>query len=169
MGAAKAVKATAKGLTGVFRHLMQEHGEVSALMKRVSMSSDAQVRREHYPKIREELISHERAEVRVVYSELGALQQTRDVAAKHNREAKELESAIADLDAIDPANSEWGPAFEQLVQLVTAHVTEEESDFFPKAQDVIGEDEAKALLGRYETAKKNVKTELAAEPAPAAS
>ena len=41
MGAAKDVKAGFKGLTGVFMHLMEEHGKVGALIKRVGMSSDS--------------------------------------------------------------------------------------------------------------------------------
>jgi hypothetical protein len=40
MGAAKDVKAGFKGLTGVFMHLMEEHGKVGALIKRVSASDD---------------------------------------------------------------------------------------------------------------------------------
>ena len=39
MGAVKDVKATFKGLTGVFKHLMEEHGKVGALLKRVNGSS----------------------------------------------------------------------------------------------------------------------------------
>jgi len=46
MGAMKVGKATIEGLTGIFRKLAQEHGEVSALLMRVKSSSDPQVRAE---------------------------------------------------------------------------------------------------------------------------
>jgi len=65
-GTVKAVTAGFKGLRGVFLHLAEEHGELAALMKRVSKSSDAQVRRDHFPHIRAELLSHEKAELAVL-------------------------------------------------------------------------------------------------------
>ena len=46
MGAAKGVKATFAGLTGVFKQLAEEHGEVSALLLRVKNSKDPEVRAE---------------------------------------------------------------------------------------------------------------------------
>ncbi len=153
MGAAKDVKATFKGLTGVFKHLMEEHGKVGALLKRVSGSSDEKVRAELYPTIRHELLAHERGELAVVYPAIARYPETRGIANQHETEARTLESTIAAIDALSYNDPSWGPAFERLVKLVEEHVEEEESDFFPKAQDVLGENEAKALLPRFEAAK----------------
>jgi hemerythrin superfamily protein len=157
MGTAHAVKAGFKGLRGVFLHLAEEHGEVGALMSRVSKSLDPDVRREHYPQIRSELLAHERGEVEAVYSVLSQRVETRDLSRAHNQEASQLEYAIAAVDVLDFANPGWGAAFDHLFALVQQHVTEEEDDFFPRAQAVIGEDQAKALLDRYEAAKKSAK------------
>jgi hemerythrin superfamily protein len=153
MGAVKDVKATFKGLTGVFKHLMEEHGKVGALIKRVSGSSDETERAELYPTIRRELLAHEKGEVTAVYPVLARFPETKGIAAQHDTEAKELQRAIAAVDALSFDDASWGPAFERLAKLVDAHVEEEESEFFPKAQDVIGENEAKALLTRFEAAK----------------
>jgi len=153
MGAAKDVKATFKGLTGVFKHLMEEHGKVAALLKRVNGSSDEKVRAELYPTIRKELLAHEKGEVDAVYPVLAQFAETRGIAAQHDSEASELKAAIAAVDALAFNDPSWGPEFERLVKLVERHVAEEESDFFPKAQDVLGENEAKALLPRFEAAK----------------
>jgi len=160
VGTAKAIRAGFNGLRGVFLHLAEEHGEVGALMKRVSKSSDAQVRREHYPQIRIELLSHERGELAEVYSLLSNYLGTRDLAAAHNIEADQLESTIAAVDALDFTSPAWGPAFERLFAMVQQHVAEEENDFFPRAQAVLGEGESKALLERYEAAKKTAKQRL---------
>lgn len=160
VGTAKAVKAGFNGLRGVFLHLAEEHGEVAALMKPVSKSSDAEFRREHYPRIRAELLSHERAELTVVYAMLSNYLDTRDVAAAHNVEAQQLEQAIAELDALDYATPAWGPAFERVYAMVQQHVAEEENSFFPKAQTLLGEAETNAMLDRYEAAKKVVKETL---------
>ena|SRR5450432_954522 len=160
MGAVKAVKAGFNGLRGVFLHLAEEHGEVAALMKRVSKSTDAKVRAEHYPQIRGELLAHERGEVAEVYSVLSQYETTRGLVQTHNQEAKQLEAALAAVDALDFASPGWGAAFEHVFALVQQHVEEEEKDFFPRAQEVISEEESKTLLQRYEVAKKVAKQRL---------
>lgn len=153
MGAMKDVKATFKGLTGVFKHLMEEHGKVGALLKRVHGSSDEHVRAELYPTIRKELLAHEKGEVTAVYPVIARYPATKAMAAEHSTEAHELQAAIAAVDALAFSDPGWSDAFDHLVELVEAHVETEESDFFPKAQDAMGEDEAKALLPRFEAAK----------------
>lgn len=153
MGAAKDVKATFKGLTGVFKHLMEEHGKVGALVSRVKGSSDEKIRAELYPTIRKELLAHERGELVAVYPVLAQHAETRGIASQHETEAKELEAAIAAVDALTYSDPGWEAAFEHVATLVEEHVEEEETDFFPKAQEVLGDDEAKALLPRFEAAK----------------
>jgi hemerythrin superfamily protein len=160
VGTAHAVKAGFKGLRGVFLHLAEEHGEVGAMMKRVAKSDDANERREQYPKIRAELLSHERGEIAEVYAALSKHDETRSIVSTHNQEAKQLEAAIAAVDALDFGASGWGTAFDRLFALVQQHVEEEENEFFPRAQEVIGEDQSKALLERYENAKKAAKSQV---------
>ena len=159
MGTVNAVKAGFNGLRGVFLHLAEEHGEVASLMKRIDKSTDAQGRREHWSQIRAELLSHERAEVAEVYPALRGFDSTRELVVIHDQEARQLEAAIAAVDACDPSSEAWGSAFKHVFALVQQHVEEEESDFFPKAQEVLGEEESKALLQRYEAAKKSAKSQ----------
>lgn len=155
MGAMKDVKAAFKGLTGVFKHLMEEHGKVSAMLKRVSMSSDQSVRAELWPTIRHELLGHETGELKVVYPALAGYPETSGIAAEHERDAGELQIAIDGIDRMAVGDSGWKPAFERLVKLVERHVAQEESEYFPKAQKVIGDERAKELLPRFEAAKQS--------------
>jgi hypothetical protein len=157
MGTVSAVAAGFKGLRGVFLHLAEEHGEVASLMKRVSKATDAQVRRQHFPHIRAELLSHEKGELAEVYAVLANYEQLRSVVLEHNAQAHALEKAIADVDAQDFASEEWGASFNRLFELVKTHVEEEENDFFPKAQELIDEEESKQILQRYEEAKNSIK------------
>jgi hemerythrin superfamily protein len=158
VGTAHAVKAGFNGLRGVFLHLAQEHGEVGALMKRVSKHPDPEQRREHYPHIRAELLSHERGETAEVYPVLAGFDATRNIAIAHAQQAQLLDAAISAVDAQDFGSAEWGPAFDRLLALVEAHVAEEEDHFFPEAQAVIDERQSKALLTRYEAAKQAAKS-----------
>ena len=154
MGAMKDVKAGFKGLSGVFMHLMEEHGKVGALIRRVAMSDDEAVRSKLYPIIRSELLAHEAGELKVVYPALAEFPETSPITAAHARQASELEAAIAELDALSFGAAGWAPAFERLAQLVEEHVDREESEFFPKGQQVLGSERAEELLPAYEAAKK---------------
>src|ERR1041385_3261243 len=118
MGAMKDVKATVKGLTGVFKHLMEEHGKVGALIKRVSMSSDQKVRAELFPTIRTELLGHETGELKVVYPALAKYPETTLIAEEHARQAGELKQCIEQLDRLSFGDAGWGPAFDRLANMV---------------------------------------------------
>ncbi|HET7543121.1 MAG TPA: hemerythrin domain-containing protein [Polyangiaceae bacterium] len=159
LGTLKAVKAGLNGLRGVFLHLAEEHGELAALMKELSKSRDAQVRREHYPEIRAKLLAHEHAELSEVYSVLDS-EDTREWVALHHQEAANLETALRALDALNPESDAWGLAFDRLFTLVAQHVDQEEQELFPKAQAALGEEAAQALLTRYEAAKGAAKRPL---------
>jgi hypothetical protein len=156
MGVIKDVKATVKGLTGVFKHLMEEHGKVSALITRVKMSSDKDVRARLYPTIRSELLAHETGELNAVYPAMAPYPEISGIAAEHARDAGELQRQIAEVDRYSYGDPGWGPAFDRLADLVQKHVATEESDYFPKAQKAMGDHVPKQLLPLFESAKKTM-------------
>jgi len=151
MGIAKAVKATAKGIVGVFKTLMEQHGEVSALIRRVQ--KDAGKRADLWPQIRRELLSHERGELRVVYPALRERAETRELADRHDAEATSLEGQIAAVDQEPTDSTAWAEAFDRLVELVQAHVTFEENEVFPAAMAALGDNRARALAAPFVEAK----------------
>lgn len=152
MGAAKAIKGTLHGLSGVFTTLMEEHGKVSALLIRVKMSSDPEVRRELFPTIRKELLAHEKAEMTVLYPVYAQHPETATIAREHDSESPHLEAALARLQQLDAADPAWAHAFEQLVKVVEHHVKEEEISWFPAGNRVFGA-QAEALDAHYQRTK----------------
>jgi hypothetical protein len=129
-------KATLNGPNGAFRHLMDEHGDVFALVKRLGMSSDEQVRRELVPRVRVKFLLRELGEMAEVYAALKEIVQTLEPAAANDAEPSELADAMAALDALNPGSPEWGPAFLQVSELVEAHLNEEQNDvFFPSGDE----------------------------------
>lgn len=155
-GTAKAVEARLRGLVGVFKTLSEQHGEVSAMLKRVK--SDPARRADLWPKIREELMSHEKGELHEVYPALRAHPATRELADRHEAEAGELSMLIHRIHQTDMSSAEWDQQFERLVALVELHVREEEHDIFPKAQEALGAERAKELEPRFLAAKKQIAT-----------
>lgn len=163
LGGAKAAKATLEGLTGVFRHLEKEHGEVSALLMRLKASSDPGTRRELLPKIRRELLAHERAEIAELYPALRSNPQTEAMADAHDADAERLDSAVEALTAVAVDSPHWPAALDTLIERVQHHVHEEEREYFPTAQRVF-KDRAHELLERFENARAIAMRELTSTP-----
>ena len=153
-GTAKSVKARVEGLTGVFATLAKQHGEAGSLLHAVS--ADRSKRDELWPQIRAALLSHERAEMRVLYPELRMHDELRALSNRHDAEASELERMIHDLDEVDIAGDTFGNLFERLADTVVRHATEEEHNIFPLAQRVIGKDRAKELEPKFLATQKSL-------------
>jgi hypothetical protein len=156
----KAVKATVEGLSGVFKQLTKEHGEVGALLLAVDLSSDVKVRQELFPTIRRQLLAHEKGELRAVYPALEGHAELAAMVVEHDREARELETILNELQVTSYDDVGWGPRFSQLVEAVKHHTTQEENRYFPAASRILGKAEAERLRSRYETAKAQVLREM---------
>jgi hypothetical protein len=141
------------GLTGVFARLVQEHRELTSLMLQLRLSSDAELREQIFPRVRDAVLCHERAETQVVYLAMSKKEQTRLIAAKHRRTAGELETLVERLCALEPSSARWESTFGLLFEAFEQHAIEEESYYFPIAQRVLGEAKARALLEPYEAAR----------------
>jgi hemerythrin superfamily protein len=154
MGKVKAVKARLSGLVGVFKTLAEQHGEVTALLESAKTSDEKFT--QLWPTIRRELMSHEQAELREVYPVLRARDATRALADHHDAEAAQLDALIANVDSLAIGSPARRDMFQTLIDTVTHHAREEETDIFPKAQDAIGKDQAHALEARFLACKKQI-------------
>ena len=128
VGTGKPTNAEMKALNGGFKQLMEVHAEVFALVKRLGMRSDEQVRRELDPSV--DRLAQQLTEMTELYAALRKAFQSEDVVSDGDAPSNDLAEAMATLDAINPGSPEWGPAFLQMSELVEAHVSEEESDSF---------------------------------------
>jgi iron-sulfur cluster repair protein YtfE (RIC family) len=153
-GTVTAAKARLRGMVGVFKVLSEQHGEVVALLKRVKR--DPTKRAELWPKLRKELVSHENGELRELYPVLRQHDQTRALADRHEAEAGQLSVLIDRIHAAEMSSAEWGALFDQLAEQVEQHVKEEETEFFPRAQEVIGHARAKEIEPRFLAVKKQL-------------
>jgi hypothetical protein len=159
-GKVKGAVAAIKGLHGVFNVLVQEHTEASMLLTRAKAAKDPEKRLELWSKIRIALLSHERAELRVVYPELADHPETKRFAEQHEEEAGRLETAIAELDGVDAGAPAWLSHLEELMSLVKQHVDEEENEFFPEAAEVIGSAKSRELEQRFLAQKESLADQL---------
>jgi hemerythrin superfamily protein len=148
--------APTRTLTGVFETLAEQHRQVLELLRLAAAVDDSDKRRKRWAEARRRLLSHERAEAQVVYATLEGYAAAQTVLDQHSQQAAELETAIADLDATEPAADEWIERLRDVMALVDDHVRDEESDFFPRAQQLLGERTSRDLGERYESTQRDM-------------
>ncbi|HEV8547396.1 MAG TPA: hemerythrin domain-containing protein [Polyangiaceae bacterium] len=139
------VEARLKGLKGVFAKLAEQHHEAGALLKSAEGSNDFTKRRELWQEVRKALVSHEQGELLELYPVLEGYDATREIARRHADHAGELEALIREVDSIGVQSDAWRPAIGRLIAKVQEHVEREETDFFPRAQEALGEEAVKQL------------------------
>jgi len=150
------------GLGGVFKKLLEEHGEATRLMSHL-LTQTPEERKDLYPALRTALLSHERSEAAVVYAALRQNSSTLAVARAHAQEAAELEHAIAALDTLEIQTDVWLAQLRSLADLVRRHMEEEERDFFPQAHAALGDRESAELRVAYLRAKPGIVNTVEAE------
>lgn len=134
---------------GVFRTLVQQHQEAMELLSRVKLSRQPAERSKLWRAARKELLSHDRAEVKIVYAALESRDSYEDIAEEHEEAVQSLETAVDRIDGMDHAAEEWELRISSLIDLVTAHVQDEERSYFPQAQQALGAHQADVLKSDY--------------------
>jgi hemerythrin-like domain-containing protein len=141
--------------------LAEQHREALDLLRRAGSVSAPEKRRHLWTEARRRLLSHERAEEQVVYAMLEGHEEAASVLEQHGEQAVELELAIAELEASDEASDDWVSRVRDVLAMVDDHVRDEETDFFQRAQRVLGENTARELEEPYENARREVLHTLA--------
>lgn len=145
-----------EGYKGIFRRLSEEHAEVNVLLRRVRATRVAEVRRELFPKIRREVLSHARAEEQEFYLAFERFNDTRALVEQARTAHRRIEVLIDRLAVGDPEQPAWVDTFDTLARAIDDHVQEEEEDLFPKARQLIGDAEMAAMEERYQATKKDI-------------
>jgi hemerythrin superfamily protein len=161
MGKLRAAKEVIQGHAGIFKRLAEEHGEVSVMLKRVAASTpDSDVRRELFPKIRQELLSHAKAEESEFYSLLRSREETSELVADSLEDHQEMEDLLAELSAMEPSSASWKDTFDRLVVAVQEHVKQEEDELFSEASDILSKEEAQEIEQRFLASKADFMAKL---------
>ena len=126
VGFGKPTRADLKALEGGFRRLMEAHAELFALVKRLGMGVDEQMRYELDLSV--DRLAQHGAEMTELCSSLRKLFQSEQLTPDSKAQSSDLAEAMAALDAINPGSPEWGPALLQVSDLFGAQ--EDEDDPF---------------------------------------
>ena len=146
-----------------FELLMNDHRKVSEIFDRME-SGDSSLRRELFPRLKQELDVHAHVEETILYPALKERAETRDLAthaySEHNEVKRMLDELQAGLTGGD--DGAWGAKLTKLRQSVEHHVREEEGEMFTRARAALGEEQIAQLGRRMAEAKQQQQAVLGA-------
>jgi hemerythrin superfamily protein len=135
--------------------LTTDHREVTDLIQQIRSATDAETRRDLADTMISELVRHAVAEEMYVYPAMKEHLPDGEAAVEHDiSEHKELERTMKELEGVDPADPRFDALITQLETTLADHVSDEESDQFPKLRTTIPRSELVRLGQKVQTAKK---------------
>ena len=144
------------GLAGVFETLVHQHRQMGEELRILTAMEASAERQRRWSELRRNLLSHDRAETLEVYAALDGMDAARLMLQQHRLQVSELETTIRELDATDPKTERWDAQIRDVLALFVDHAQDEESSFFPRAQQILGAKTTRDLRERYLTMQREV-------------
>lgn len=158
-------KGAAEALAGypkIFHHLAAEHTEVSVLMKRIANSAqDSNARQDIFPELCKNLLAHAHAEEEEFYPVLTRLPELEQLVSQCIEDHRHIDGYLQELHSSNMATKTWTTIFERLMKAVESHVEREENDLFPKASDLLSNQQASEMYRLFENVEEREKAALA--------
>ncbi len=131
--------------------LESDHRKVEDLFERYQSSPDAEVVRQ----ICTELTVHSLIEEEVIYPVLEEVPDGSNLRREAEHEHQEVKDAIAEIEQAGYDPQQAGSEIQHLMEGVTHHVQEEESEVLPNMRDALGSERITGLGDRLAVAKLN--------------
>jgi hemerythrin superfamily protein len=133
--------------------LKQDHQKVKGLFQEATRAHDQNTRKELFDKIDTELEIHAHIEEKVFYPALEEHEELKDMVAEALEEHQEVKIILEEIEELGSESHDFGAKFQELMETVEHHVTEEEGEMFPKVREVFDESELEQLGQQLESAK----------------
>ena len=139
--------------TGLIELLLHDHEQAKLLLE--SFDSFPVSRAEKFCEVVHALVGHEVAEEEVLYPAVRKyVDGGDDLAEARLKEQGEAETALSQMENLDPNGEEFLASFMTLRAEVLRHAEAEEQTVFPALASTVSPDEQVRLAQRYERAKK---------------
>jgi hemerythrin-like domain-containing protein len=135
--------------------LTKDHREVQRLLERGDDTTERAVktRPELLQRIADELRVHEAIEEEIFYPALEEHAKTKEIALEGYEEHHVVDGIVDELAQLAPDDETWGAKFTVMKENLEHHIEEEEGEMFPKARQVMDDDELEEL-GRLMEARR---------------
>lgn len=138
----------------IYEKLKRDHDKHRDLMKRIAETSgDSEQRKRLFEELLLDVEAHAAAEEQTLYSELiesvEAQQQTRHSVSEH----KDASDLLEELKSTDMSSPAWLVTFKTFQHDLEHHMAEEEQDVFGISEELIEDERATELAGKFEGRK----------------
>lgn len=145
---------------GIRDLIRMDHTKVNTLFAEAQGTNDPQKLQEYFGQIYKDLSAHSTAEEQIVYPAVRSYYE--DTQELYDEQA-EMKQVLEKIKSLNPsATDDFKAQIQQLMQIVQAHVQQEENDMFPKIRDNFSDEQQKQMATEFKTAKSKIQDELAA-------
>lgn len=106
-----------------------------------------------FRKLKNALTMHTQLEEQIFYPALEGFDETRALVEEAYQEHQGVDDLLEELTALNPTDEDWAEKIEELRASLDHHITEEENEMFPKAEEIIGQSELEKLGDQMEQMK----------------
>jgi hypothetical protein len=142
----------------IFNLLTREHRELSKLMERIETTEDegTEERSALFAELRRSLLSHAKAEERVVYERFARSDRMAPRVLQAREEHGLAEHVLEEMGKLQPSDERWFAKFCVLRELVEHHIEEEEAEQFKIAKRQMDDEESARLAKSFLAAKEEL-------------
>ncbi|HKP84918.1 MAG TPA: hemerythrin domain-containing protein [Blastocatellia bacterium] len=120
--------------------LKSDHQEASTMMEQIETADKGdRSAKELFNQLKQALTLHTQIEEQILYPALKSFDETKDWVPEAINEHQEVDDILAEMSALSPGNDEFMDKLTELRDAVEHHVEEEETDIFPKCEQVFGQ------------------------------
>jgi hemerythrin superfamily protein len=146
--------------------LMQDHKEAAGMMDQLETADKGdRSAKDIFLQLKDALTLHTQVEEQIFYPALKSHEETRDMIPESLEEHQEVDQILAEMTSLNPGNDDFMDKLTELRDAVEHHVEEEESEMFPKAEQILGENRLQEM-GRQMQQMKQSKVATATNKRP---
>lgn len=138
-----------------FQLLKEDHKKVSGIFEQIEGTTEraTKTREELFGKLKQELDIHTKIEESIFYPAIKQAAETRDIVLEGLEEHHVVKVLLKELESMPVDTEQWTAKVKVLKENVEHHVEEEEGEMFPKAKDVLEEEQINQLGTKMEEMK----------------
>lgn len=146
--------------------LKQDHKMVKKMLAEGEETTERaeKTRTELFARLKSELEIHERIEEEVLYPALRDHPKSKEIAYEAYEEHHVVDEILAELEMTPTDDPQWAAKFTVAKENLEHHIEEEEGEMFPKARQILSDEELEEMGARMAEIKQLAK-QVASSPA----
>lgn len=140
-----------------FKLLKEDHKKVAKLFKELEGAGERAIKTKEnlFEQLKSELELHTQIEEEYMYPLLEEADETKDMTLEAYEEHDIVKNLITEMEDEEIGSDVWEAKLKVMKENVEHHVSEEEEELFPEAEDVLSEEQLEQLAQSIIEAKAN--------------